>query len=238
MTTSTSIYNSLTPSSTALASATLASASTSAGNPKSNAGAIAGGVVGGIGFVAVVGLGSLWFFLRRKRNKVQQNIAFDRRALVSGTGMSQNTGTTQGILPSQQSIYVRRHLNIYLRKSNLNEILLDFRHAFNFIPWNFFYYTWCFEVFGKWNPKSLSIWPWTSIRCQCFAWVYGSAGNLINVPSLLTISYLPVDDFKLLSWHGARPHALLQISQSFINFITYPTTFIPGVAQWSWLQVS
>jgi len=100
VTTSTSISNSLTPSSTALASAT-----TSASNSKSNAGAIAGGVVGGIGFVAIVGLGTLWFFLRRKRNKVQQNIAFDRRALVSGTGMSQNNGSSRGILSSQQSIY-------------------------------------------------------------------------------------------------------------------------------------
>ena len=74
-------------------------------------------MVGGIGFVAIVGLGSLWF-LRKKRNKVQQNIAFDRRALVSGTGMSQ-TRSPRGILPSQQSIYVSRHLNILFEKKQL-----------------------------------------------------------------------------------------------------------------------
>jgi len=112
VTTSTSISNSLSSSSTVLASPSLASpSSTSAGNSKSNAGAIAGGVVGGIGLVAIVGLGALWFFLWRKRNKVQKNVAFDRRALVSGRpgGMSQTTGSTQGVSPfpfqPSQSIY-------------------------------------------------------------------------------------------------------------------------------------
>ena len=105
-TSSASISTSSTLSSAALADPTLAS-STSASNSKSNAGAIAGGVVGGIGFVAIVGLGSLWFCLRRKRNMVQKNVAFDRRALVSGTGMSQPSGSVQNFLPSQpQRIYV------------------------------------------------------------------------------------------------------------------------------------
>jgi len=113
VTTSTSISNSLTSSSTTLPSFTLASPkSTSSGNSKSNAGAIAGGVVGGIGLVAIVGLGTLLFFLRRKRNKVQKNVAFDSRALVSGTDMSQNTGSNLGVSPflsqpsqPSQSIY-------------------------------------------------------------------------------------------------------------------------------------
>ena len=82
-------------------------------------------MVGGIGFVALVGLGLLWFCLRRKRNKVQENVAFDRRALVSG-GMSQTTGSTQGVSPflsqpsqPSQSIYVSRHINtLFEEKSN------------------------------------------------------------------------------------------------------------------------
>ena len=101
---------------------------TSTGNKTSNAGIIAGSVVAGLSFVAAVGLGTLWFCLRRRRNKVQQNVAFDSRALVSGTGMSQNTESNQwqgGVspFPSQpsqpsQSIYVSRHLNILLEKKN------------------------------------------------------------------------------------------------------------------------
>ena len=129
VTTSTQNPNSL-PSSSTLSSSTSASSS-SAGNSKSNAGAIAGGVVGGIGLVAIVGLWGLWFYLRKKRNRVQQNVAFDRRALVSGTGMSQNTGSTPGVSPflsqpSQlsQSIYVSRHLKLLLKKKASEMVFL------------------------------------------------------------------------------------------------------------------
>ena len=73
---------------------------------KSNAGAIAGGVVGGIAFVAIVGLGMIWFCWRRKRNMDQRNkiqVAFDSRA----------TESTRGISPflsqPSQSIYVSHH---------------------------------------------------------------------------------------------------------------------------------
>jgi len=110
ITTSTSVSESNSLTSTPLALTTASpTSSTSAGNSKSNAGAIAGGVVGGLGFAAIVALGSLWFCLRRKRNMVQRNVAFDSRALVSGTASSQTTGSMQGVSPflsqRSQSIY-------------------------------------------------------------------------------------------------------------------------------------
>ena len=79
----------------------------SASKSTSNAGAIAGGVVGGLVFIAIVTLGALWFRIRRKRNKVQQTVPFDSQAaLVSGTAMSQITGSIQGFSPPSQNIYV------------------------------------------------------------------------------------------------------------------------------------
>jgi len=78
----------------------------SASKSKSNAGAIAGGVVGGLVFIAIVTLGALWFRIRRKRKMVQQAVPFDSQAaLVSGTAMSQITGSIQGSSPPSQSIY-------------------------------------------------------------------------------------------------------------------------------------
>ena len=77
----------------------------------------------GLSFVAAVGLGTLWFCLRRKRNKVQQNVVFDSQALVSGTGMSQNTEPKQwqggvSLFLSQRSrrIYASHHLYILFEK--------------------------------------------------------------------------------------------------------------------------
>ncbi len=60
----------------------------------SNTGAIAGGIVGGLVFLAVVALGLLWWYMRKKRNADQKDIPFDSRALVSGDVMSQPTGST------------------------------------------------------------------------------------------------------------------------------------------------
>ena len=124
ITTGTSTSSLLTPTAASASSVLAGSAPTdsaSASSSKSNAGAIAGGVVGGLGFVAIVGLGALWFYLRRKRNKPSPSVAFDSSALVSGTTMShwQTNASTQGVspflsqpsLPSQppQSLYVSRH---------------------------------------------------------------------------------------------------------------------------------
>jgi len=60
----------------------------------SNTGAIAGGVVGGLVLLAVVGLGLLWWYMRKKRHAVQMDMPFDSRALVAGNVMSQPTGSS------------------------------------------------------------------------------------------------------------------------------------------------
>jgi len=80
----------------AASTSSLASNGQSSGTSHSNAGAIAGGVIGGLVVVAILVLGLLWYFIRKRRNAVQTDVMFDSRALVSGHGtiMTQPTGTT------------------------------------------------------------------------------------------------------------------------------------------------
>ena len=58
---------------------------------------------------------------------VQRNVAFDSRALVSGSDLMRNTGSAQAVSPfisqPSQSIYVSRHPIRRGKKKQLNESL-------------------------------------------------------------------------------------------------------------------
>ncbi|KDR73492.1 hypothetical protein GALMADRAFT_251200 [Galerina marginata CBS 339.88] len=114
----TSLIQSTPPAPTILPAASTSSIASNVGTTSStshsNAGAIAGGVIGGLVFLAIIVLGLLWYFIRKRRNAVQTDVMFDSRALVSGHGtlMSQPTGTTSG-MPSDGSTPVPFSHHLY-----------------------------------------------------------------------------------------------------------------------------
>ncbi|KAH9483713.1 hypothetical protein JR316_0003189 [Psilocybe cubensis] len=64
---------------------------------KSNAGAIAGGVVAGLVVIVLIILFVLWKIIRQRRNAVQKDFSFNRKALVSGTNVTSHPTGTSGI---------------------------------------------------------------------------------------------------------------------------------------------